>query len=262
MTRRNGQVGAADRNPSSAQCSVSRITERAPTPLRRGEVHLWRVGLSLDKVCGVQFRNTLSRTEQERANRFHFEPARECFITCRGLLRWLLAQYLELAPEEIRFAYGPYGKPRLTHAAGGRDLHFNLAHTRDLALVAFSHDVEVGVDVESLANLHNWSELVPRILSNREQADLERLPAAARPRAFLNGWTRKEAILKATGQGLVEDLNQIEVVLAPAQPPRLLSLWGSPTEAAKWWLAEPQLPPGLIGAVAARSGSLRLVCLA
>ena len=116
--------------------------------LSSGEVHVWRAPLEQPEDVQGNLLATLDREERERASRFHFEKHRRRFILGRGFLRLLLGRYLKLAPEKVRFAYGPYGKPSLSDEHASSRLRFNASHSHELAVYAFVQEREIGVDGE------------------------------------------------------------------------------------------------------------------
>ena len=189
----------------------------------RQTVHVWTA--HLDAIAGEELAHLstcLDAEEAVRAQRFHFERDRRHFTAARGWLRRLLAGYLEVAAEQIRFDYGARGKPFVRSPES--NLCFNLSHSHGRAMFVFARDREVGIDLEAGARLGNdWPGLVRRVFSAREQTELAAIPIEARRAGFLNGWTRKEAYLKATGLGIVDGLQSIEVTLGPDRPPELLA---------------------------------------
>ncbi len=192
-------------------------------PIPAATAHVWTADLAA--IRESQFATLaahLAPDECARAGRFHFERDRRHFTAARGWLRDLLARYLGTAPAEIRFDYGLRGKPFLVSSAS--TLRFNLSHSHGRALFVFAQDREVGIDVETGARLgDDWPGLVRRVFSAREQAEFAALPPPVRRTVFLDGWTRKEAYLKATGLGIVDGLQSIEITLDPARPPALLA---------------------------------------
>ena len=193
-------------------------------------VHVWSAGLDLPADALAALGALLDGDETARARRFHFERDRCHFTAARGFLRLLLGRYLGAPPAGLRFGYGARGKPFVLSPAD-TPLRFNVSHSHGRALFAFAHGREVGIDLEAGARLgDDWPGLVRRIFSAREQGELFSLPAGRQRAAFLNGWTRKEAYLKATGQGLVDGLQSIEVTLDPGCPPALLA-----AEPARRW---------------------------
>ena len=153
---------------------------------------------------------------------FYFEHDRRHFAAARGILRIVLGRYLKIPPGDARFGYGPRGKPFVS--APATEVRFNLSHSHGRAMFVFARGREVGVDLEAGARLKDdWPGLARRVFSTREQAELAALPEEQRRGAFLNGWTRKEAYLKATGLGIVDGLQAIEVTLGTARRCALLA---------------------------------------
>jgi len=174
----------------------------------------------------------LSRDEQARAERFHFERDRRRYTVARGMLRVLLGNQLGLPPAAIEFRYAQHGKP---HVAGtATPIHFNVSHSADMAIYAISRICVPGVDIEHLTRDIEAEALAQRFFTRRECAKLQSIPAADRKRAFLAAWTRKEAIVKSTGDGLRLPLDQIEVTIATDAPPELLNI--TPGDVADWTL--------------------------
>src|SRR5262249_10949243 len=161
--------------------------------------------------------------ERERATRFVRDVHRERFIVAHGVLRLILARYLDRPAGSLQFKLGPNGKPEL---AGDllETLYFNLAHSENLALVAVGTNSSIGVDVERVRCLDNFDELVGRFFSHREASVFHGLNAELKPQAFFNLWTRKEAWLKATGEGIGHSLNRVEVTFLEGDGARLLKL--------------------------------------
>ena len=120
----------------------------------------------------------------------------------RGILRALLGRYLDCDPAEIRFHYGPNGKPALVSPASADVLHFNLAHSDGLALYAFTRLGDVGIDVERIRDLPDWPHVAEAAFSPRELAQLKACPPERQREEFFRAWTRQEAVLKALGTGL------------------------------------------------------------
>ena len=161
----------------------------------------------------------LSPDERARADRFVHGRDRRRFVMARARLRELIGERLGVAPQSVRFGYGTYGKPSL--AIPHHDIRFNIAHSEDLAVYAFASGVELGVDVERLREIDDADRLVARF-SPRERRAYESLPPGDRPVGFLNCWTRKEAFIKATGQGLSLPLDSFDVTLTPGTPAEIL----------------------------------------
>ena len=154
--------------------------------------------LDLPEDFTSDYAELLTPDESARAARFYFERHQNRYVVGRGVLRTLLGAYLHLAPESVRFAYGPQGKPELSHNFASSDLCFNLAHSEGLGLLAVTRAASLGVDVERVRRLPEFDELVNRFFSPREADLFAKLPATEKPQAFFNLWTRKEAWLKFT----------------------------------------------------------------
>jgi 4'-phosphopantetheinyl transferase len=197
-----------------------------PADLRLGEAeaHVWAFALDLPTESLSRLAPILSAAERERALRFRFELHRNRFVVGRAAMRLLLARYLQAQPTALEFSYGPQGKPALGGTFANAGWHFNLAHSENLALLAMTRTGPIGVDVEYLQPLPDADQLVARFFSARECAAYQKLPVSERTVAFFNLWTRKEAWLKATGEGIGYLLNQVEVSFLPGEPAQLLHL--------------------------------------
>lgn len=191
-------------------------------PLQPGAVHVWTAQLDAVAPEIPALAAGLDAEESARAQRFHFESDRRHFVAARGILRVLLGRYLGVKPREICFGYGTRGKPFV--AAPATAARFNLSHSHGRAMFVFARGREVGIDLEAGARLKDdWPGIARRVFSAHEQAELAALPAEDRRAAFLDGWTRKEAYLKATGLGIVDGLQTIEVTLGPGAACALLA---------------------------------------
>lgn len=206
------------------------------TPLADGEVHLWRASLAQTPDALRELRSTLAPDESAKAARYHFQRDRDHYIAARGLLRRLLGRYLTRSPQSLRFSYGAYGKPSLEAASGAEDLRFNVSHSHELVLYAFARGRDVGVDIEHMRADLAGEEIAARFFSTHEVGMLRTLPAEARTQAFFNCWTRKEAYIKARGEGLSHPLDQFDVSLIPGEPAALLGTRGDPQELTRWSL--------------------------
>jgi 4'-phosphopantetheinyl transferase len=215
-----------------------------------GVVEVWRGSLDQGPAVRARLEAVLNYDERERAAAFRFERDRNRFVVGRGLLRMLLARYLEQAPQELRFRYGRERKPEL---AGG-ELRFNLAHAEGTVLYAFSRLFEIGVDVELMRPDAADGGVAERFFSPREVSALRAVKERDRVQAFLACWTRKEAVLKAHGDGLMLPLDSFEVTLAPGEPAELISAEWAADERARWQLVDlSETTRGEIAALAAPS---------
>lgn len=196
------------------------------------EVHLWLA--SIDKAAAdvELLHGILTNDERERAARFHFERDRNRFIAGRGLLRILLGRYLRMPPADVSFGYGANGKPFVSGLENRFD--FNLSHSGGVALYGFTLGHRIGVDVENIDRSLDVESIASRFFSLEEVAALMALPARQRRKAFFACWTRKEAYIKARGEGLSFGLKDFTVSLAPSDPPALLNVRHEPGETDRW----------------------------
>jgi 4'-phosphopantetheinyl transferase len=217
--------------------------------LAAGEVHVWRVGLDAP-ARGLASARSLSPDELRRARRFAFARDRQRYLHGRAALRRILAAYLGVEPSELRFACGPWGKPRLEQDRPADNIQFSLGHAQGLALIAVCRSRRVGVDIETVQPLGDMALVAGQFFSPSEQEVLFRLPETQQQQAFFNGWTRKEAVLKALGSGFALPPEQVEVSLAPLEPARVLSVGGDASAARNWVLSSLQPAPGYQAAIA------------
>jgi 4'-phosphopantetheinyl transferase len=199
----------------------------------------------------------LSPLERERAGRFHFEIDRRRFVSARGALRGLLAAQLDLSPTDVPIESDSLGKPRLA-ARLGSDLRFNLSHTAGRALYSFAVGRELGVDAEALRPLSDMDALAHDVFSAAELAEWLAVPLDRRVEAFFNGWTRKEAFVKALGRGLDFPLKAFDVSLAPDRPARLLRCDPEGGAVSRWSISAWSPESGYVAAlVIERAPALR-----
>jgi 4'-phosphopantetheinyl transferase len=214
----------------------------ATLTLGSSEVHVWRAALAEPAQSIDRFLSTLAADERLRASQFYFQIDRERFIAARGILRSILGLYLDLAPESLSFSYSSHGKLALSFESGAQAIRFNLSHSHGVALYAITRGREVGIDLEFLRRDLETEQIAERFFSRHENATLGTLPAVVRKHAFFLCWTRKEAYIKARGEGLSLPLDQFDVSLVPGEPASLLSTRLDSDEAHRWSLRE--LAPG------------------
>jgi len=209
--------------------------------LASNEVHTWCVGLDLPHDVFAGLYATLSPDERNRSARFRFDRDRRRFVVAHGALRDLLGRYVGTNPGDIRFIHNGFGKPELSPEFG-LGLRFNISHSADLALIAIAADTEVGVDVECVRPGIDYAEIARCFFSAAEVDELNRVPSHLHAEGFLGCWTKKEAYMKARGEGF-------------AIPPASFSvshLDGS------WSLHALQPAPGYVGALAVEGTGRRL----
>ena len=220
--------------------------------LRGRAIHVWRLALDEEDCSAVAAcAGVLSAEERVRAGRFRSPAARCRFVRCRAALRTLVHAYEgDENPATIVFDQGRFGKPVIAGAGRAR-LHFNVSHTSGMGVIALASWGPLGVNVERIHEMSDRDRLASRCFSASERAQLAVLPAPARTAAFFQAWTRKEAFLKATGEGMSRSLHDIEVSLGHGEPARLLRVPGPPGAERAWSLHAFEPAAGYTAAVAA-----------
>lgn len=227
--------------------------QRSPLELTltQSEIHVWQAQLDLSASQTAEFQATLSHDEQTRAERFKFDHHRQRFMNGRGILRSLLARYLKTEPKALKFSYGSHGKPFLENS----NLKFNLAHSDNLALYAFTYDRAIGIDVEMIRPVSDLLAIANRFFSANESETIRQ--ASDQSQQFFRYWTCKEAFLKATGDGLSQ-LSHLEIDID--QIVKLKKLPNSEL-IQNWILEEIKLESSFVGAIAAKAKSEKLTII-
>jgi 4'-phosphopantetheinyl transferase len=217
------------------------------------QIHVWGVPLGGEAEA---FLPLLSKGERDRAERFRFVDHRRRYAIAHGALRAVLGGYCGHDPCELTFATGPRGKPYLTSTgAGASGVFFNLSHSSQLALIAVG-DCELGIDLEKCRHLESMLEIARRHFSAAEYAALEGLQDAALQQGFYRCWTRKEAYIKAVGEGLSLPLDTFEVSLG--EQPEFLAFRDGRYQPAEWSLFDVSPADGFVAALAAHGAGFRL----
>lgn len=203
-------------------------------------VHVWPVRTAASKDVISRLERVLAPDERDRAARFRLGHLRDSFVVARGALRIMLGRYLNTSAAGIQFHYGSKGKPAL---AASSPLHFNASHSGGLAVFAFTAGCEIGVDVEQIRPLPDMQNVAARFFCREEAAELMSLTAGQREHAFFLCWTRKEAYIKATGDGLSAPLDDFRVTLQPGQPARFIHIAHDVNAAKEWSLSNIELAP-------------------
>ena len=232
-------------------------TVGAPYLLSHKEVDVWLVPLDPPVETMQVLIPLLSLDERERASRFKFDKDRRRFVVARAALRTLLGRYLHVHGSEIKFLYGSKGKPYLGGAQNAKP-RFNVSHSGEFALIAFTDDEPVGVDIELIHEMDDAESVVRRFFSPVEVEQWMGLPARLRSRAFFDCWTRKEAYVKAVGDGLSMPLDRFAVAFRPGDSPTIAFLDANPDR--QWSLFDLTPAPGYAGALAIRGSGWSLHC--
>ena len=224
------------------------------------EVHVWRVFLDsttfeIENLLGI-----LSTDELERAGRFHFEKDQKRFIVARGILRKILGRYLEIKPNKLRFEYTSHGKPVLATNSGYDTLRFNLSHSDAFALYAVTRDRNIGIDIERVRDDIDVEQIARRYFSQNEISSLERIHKNKRSEGFFKYWTRKEAFIKATGQGISFPMEQCDVTLISGKDLSPITLPGDKREGSCWYGQDLFPGCGYAAAIVVEGGDWDLSC--
>jgi len=191
----------------------------------------------------------LSDAERRRAKRFAFDRDARRFIVARARLRQLLATRVGERPEAVELVYGAHGKPALAPRFAHSGVHFNVSHRDDLAVYAFSRGRAIGIDVEAVRALPDADAIAARFFSDRENGAYRALDPHDRPQGFFNCWTRKEAFIKAQGDGLCHRLDRFDVSLTPGEPAQILRVENAPGSHCGWRLDSFSPAAGFVAAV-------------
>jgi len=223
------------------------------------EVHVWNVN-GADAVPALSaLEGILSPEERQRADRLVLAADRRRFVAAHGILRQLLGAALGLEPSALEFVANAFGKPALGPRRGQANVSFNLAHSGGVVLIALAAGRRVGVDVELVRADFDVLELAGAVFSARERQDLASIAPAGRTAAFFRGWTRKEAYVKACGEGLSRPLRDFSVTLGPDEPPGVMGDSGDLAHPGPWSVFDLAPAAGHFGAVVVEGPPVRLL---
>ncbi len=242
-------VSAASSMALSPQCREFVLGREKQLPAEPESAQVWTIDLEANRAMVADFRALLSEDEGARADKFRFEKGRNEFTITRGVLRSLLGSFLGVAPAELRFSYSAHGKPQLEgHFRNA--LEFNVSHSDGMAIVCLAQQSRLGVDIEKVRLDFEHPRIAERFFSDHEREQLRNLSPEEIPYAFFRCWTRKEAFIKALGEGLSHPLHQFDVELRANKPAALLSTRPDPDEASRWNLFDIPVPAGYLAALA------------
>lgn len=211
--------------------------------LEEKDVWVWRASLEPGDEWLDRFRSILSGDELERAARFRFEEHRRRFVAARGILRHLVAATIGGRPEDVLFRYGEHGKPFVDSPVS-----FNMSDSGSVAVYAIGVGREIGIDIEQVRAIRDAGALASRFFAPREAETIMR-SRTNQQNAFFTCWTRKEAYIKARGEGLSRPLHSFEVSIEPGETPRLVSSAIDPGEVTRWSMRAFSPFPGYVAAI-------------
>jgi len=237
-------------DPTITWSPAPRVLTLAPNSL-----HVWRASLDVPPESLARFSALLPEREAARAKRFFYDRDRHPYTVAQATLRVLLGRYLQIPPESVRTQNGPQGKPYLAKQLHASKLQFNISHSLGMALFAFAHQRELGIDIEKIRPNFASRDIAQRYFSRQETAELDALPPASYTEAFFLCWTRKEAYIKARGQGLHIPLDSFSVTLTPDRPATLTS-----SDSECWSIYSFRPSPEFVAAVVAERHDWELSC--
>jgi 4'-phosphopantetheinyl transferase len=229
------------------------ITASAKPPLATNAIHVWRIILPIHQDIKKMLEQNLSSDEQHRASKFYFAADTERFIIARGALRDIIARYINIPAQDIIFAYTKCGKPYLPHS----NFHFNLSHSGQYILYAFTKCAEIGVDIEECKNNIEFVSVAKEFLSEAEHRQFLMISPEERCLAFYRAWTRKEAVLKAMGEGLYFPANQLEVDFSSSAKIKLTKILGQVFFPKSWQLFQMAFDKNYVSAIAIKKLSVK-----
>lgn len=216
------------------------------------EVHICCVALDNFAPQAQKFYQQLTIDEKRRADRYSFAIDKKRYIIVRGILRQIIGDYLSVDPGKIEFNYRQHGKPTLTDIFSDTRLCFNVSYSGELALLAFTFDREVGVDIEYIRGIADMEQIVEHFFTDTEKKVFCNLSQHMRKEVFFQIWTRKEALLKAIGKGLYLSLDAFDVLPVSEKPVIFLDkdVKLNSEKKKKWYLEDLNTHPGFAAAYA------------
>jgi 4'-phosphopantetheinyl transferase len=247
-------VGITFNRPSGVK-----MIERRLAPLLEGECQIWWANTVEPRPHLISLLNS---EEQKKLSQFRREHDRSLYLVAHAIARIVLADYLDIEPQQIVFTTvckhcgGPHGKPRI--CASSTPFELSISHSGEMAVVAFTRGIRVGVDIEHIGHRDDDSAIAELILSPSEHLVFAGLSRTEHNVFLRRYWTRKEAILKATGDGLLVPPNSL-TVSSPLEPPQLTSCTYLPFLTELTYLNDLTLHTGYIGCLATLDKPLKVV---
>jgi 4'-phosphopantetheinyl transferase len=198
------------------------------------EIHLWVIELiQRDDTLSI-LKRLLDKKELKRLNQYVLYKDKRRFLISRSILKEIIGKYLDVNAKDISITYNLYGKPCLDESINPEHIDFSLAHSHELVVYAISRQRRVGVDLEYIHRELDHEKIGYRFFTKRENKIIKSLPETHKREAFFNGWTRKEALLKAMGDDEILDFHNIEVSLSPGEVARIIDSNDKNIDASEW----------------------------
>lgn len=220
-----------------------------PLILKPNEVHIWAINKKEHINKLPLYWDILNTSEKEKAAKFRFESDHNCAVISRGILKNILGNYLNKTPKNIEFKLGEYGKPTLKETS---DIEFNISHSKDSIVMAFTQKNKIGIDVEYTKKDIEVKKIASHFFAEEEVTSLLALKESYHKQAFYNCWTRKEAFIKALGCGLSFPLDKFVVSLDCSKEAQLIATKWDKKEKEKWFLKAFEPDKDYIGAVSVK----------
>jgi len=219
------------------------------------EIHIYRSSLESTADKLTESESLLSPDELQKAYRYKFEKDRDHYIAGRALLRRILGKYLNQSPDNIIFSYSEKGKPYIKESL----VKFNLAHSGGKAVFAIAENTEVGIDIEYMRELPDAIHIAKRFFSDEEVNVLLKVSEDEIRTAFFNCWTRKEAFIKAVGEGLSYPLKDFTVTIIPGVNPEIKWIKDKDDEVKEWSLVNIQTDQNYVSSLAVKAAEVIII---
>ena len=219
------------------------------------EIHIYRSSLELTADKLIESESLLSPDELQKAYRYKFEKDRDHYIAGRAFLRRILGRYLNQSPDKISFSYSEKGKPYIIDSP----VKFNLAHSGGKAVFAFAENAEVGIDIEYMRELPDALQIAKRFFSDEEVNEFMKVSDDEIKPAFFNCWTRKEAFIKAVGDGLSFPLKDFTVTILPGVNPEIKWIKAKDDEVKEWSLVNIETDQNYVSSLAVKAAKVILI---
>jgi len=205
-----------------------------------------------------EFYSLLAKDERERADKLKIEDKRKQYIITRGSLRQRLGSLTNLEPKDFVFEYMEHGKPVLANDPRYADITFNISHSNDFSLIAITLKQVIGIDIEKINPDSDHQQLVTRFFSMVEQSEFQALPEKIKAKAFCACWTRKEAFIKAVGDGVSYGLDNFDVSIDPENQSSKINLHQDSDET--WSVHHLPINDDYIGCLVSNSDDVNVRC--
>ena len=216
--------------------------------IESSDVHIWQMQHDVFVKEKHKFSALLSDEEYKKAKSFQFEEDKTRYIICHGFLRILLAGYLKIKPDILKFCYGKFGKPYINNV-GAENINFNISYSNNLLLVVISCENKVGIDVEYMREINEMDQIVEAFFTDNEKMFFREVPEDEKISIFFRLWTRKEAFLKGLGTGILKPLDEIEVV-SSGKTKFVLGLGTEIIKIGSWYIKDLKVKKGYSAALA------------